>query len=898
MSLNHIITGAFFILLIALSVSLGILGDWFWFISVGYDSVFLTILVTSIATGLLSFIVFFAFSAVNVSLARRAAIGKGKKSGAEGAKAMTILAAVLALMAAIAMGNSWETILKYSNFSPFGIADQIFGMDIGFFAFTLPFYSLVTGFLLGVFITAAILSGITYLIYSSGFKVETRETAEHNNPFAPQWGSGMNVKWSGSWNKFVPQLSVLMMLIFVTISANIWLSRYSLLLTEGGAVFGAGYTDALINIPLLTVLPAIAFIIGILFLANIRLRKPRFIVYGIAAFIGISFIGFLVAAVVQGLVVSPNEFNLEKQYLERNIAGTLAAYGLDSAQEDVFPVTYGLSAGDIADNNATVSNIRLWDWRPLKQTYDQLQLFRTYYEFNDIDVDRYDIDGTYKQVLVSAREMNTHDLPGQAQTWINNHLVYTHGYGVVMNPVDQVTPGGLPNFYLQDIPPTSSFLPLEEMRIYYGEKTDDYVITGTSTSEFDYPSGDENIYTSYSGTGGVPLSDLLRKIIYASKFSSVELIVSGSLTQESKLLMNRNVGERVSAIAPFLLYDYDPYIVVSDGRLFWIMDAYTTTDMYPYSEPLRLGKDSMNYIRNSVKVVIDAYNGDVNYYVVDKADPLIQTYRKMFPGLFMDFEQMPADLKTHIRYPEIMFRVQAEIYSTYHMKDPMVFYNREDVWIVPDEIYRGSRQEMQPYYIIMKLPGEDTEEFILMIPFTPKGKENMIGWMAARSDTPNYGKVLVYQFSKQELTYGPMQIEARIDQNTDISQLITLWSQSGSNVVRGNTLVIPIDDSIVYVEPLYLEATEKGTLPQLQRVIVSYGDRLTMQPTLSEALDVIFGSGAAQSGGMEQPDMSQTDSEKLQRIAELYDLAQEALNAGDLGTYQDYVDRIGKLISG
>ncbi|MBN1896135.1 MAG: UPF0182 family protein [Candidatus Aenigmarchaeota archaeon] len=906
MKFSQIVIVALLAVMVVFSASMGMLGDWLWFTAIGYDSVFLTILSTAITIGLISFILFFAFSAVNVSLARKAAVGKKKKSEPDGAKAVNILAAIMALITAISMSSQWETVLKFNNFTPFGITDPVFGMDIGFFTFTLPFYSLVIGFLLSVFISTAVLSGISYIIYSSGLKVSGREENETvsgqwgsgGNPFSPQMGGGINLKWTGSWKRFMPQMSILLMLIFTVISANIYLSKYSLLLTQGDAVFGAGYTDIFVNIPLLTVLSGITFIIGLLFLANIRIKKPRFIVYGIAAFFAISFIGILISGAVQGLVVGPDEFNLEKTYLEKNIEWTLAAYGLDNAQEDIFPVTYKLTADDIADNSATVNNIRLWDWRPLTQTYDQLQLFRTYYEFNDVDVDRYQIDGTYKQVLVSAREMNTQDLPDQAKTWVNSHLVYTHGYGVVMNPVDKVTPGGLPEFYLKDIPPSSEYIPLDEMRIYYGEKTDDYVITGASTKEFDYPSGEENIYTVYSGSGGVPLTEFLTKLIYAFKFKAVELLVSGSLTAESKLLMNRNIGERASAIAPFFIYDYDPYVVISEGRLFWIMDAYTTTDMYPYSQPLRLGGDRMNYIRNSVKVVIDAYSGEVRYFIVDEEDPLIQTYRKMFPDVFLNFDEMPADLKSHLRYPEVMFSIQANIYSTYHMKDPMVFYNKEDVWVTPDEIYRGSRETMQPYYIIMKLPGEEKEEFILMIPFTPKGKENMIGWMAARSDVPNYGNVLVYKFSKQELTYGPMQIEARIDQDTDISQLITLWSQSGSSVVRGNTLVIPIEDSILYVEPLYLEATEKGTLPQLQRVIVSYGDKLTMQDTFSNALDVIFGSGTAPAGDSDEPPISQTDLQKLSRISDLYDLAQLALNDGDLGLYQDYVNQIGNLVSG
>jgi uncharacterized membrane protein (UPF0182 family) len=496
--------------------------------------------------------------------------------------------------------------------------------------------------------------------------------------------------------------------------------------------------------------------------------------------------------------------------------------------------------------------------------------------------------------------MSSENLPEQAQTWVNRHLVYTHGYGVVMNPVDIVSSEGLPAFYIKDIPPTTEYFTIQEPRIYYGEGITDYAVIKTSTDELDYPAGEQNLYRSYEGTGGVPLSDFLHRLVYALKFGSVELLVSGSLKPESRLLMYRNVKQRVNTIAPFLSYDPDPYIVIADGRLYWIIDAYTTSNKYPYSEPVNVGYlkgYSINYIQNSVKVVVDTFNGDVHYYVVNQDDPLIQTYQKIFPDIFRDFEEMDPDLRAHIRYPQGIFEIQAHLYATYHMKDPRVFYNREDTWVIPDEVYRGSRQQLEPYYIIMKLPGETKEEFILMLPFTPRNKENMIGWMAARSDPPYYGKLIVYKFSKQELTYGPMQIEARIDQDTEISQRITLWSQSGSSVLRGNTLIIPIENSIIYVEPLYLEATERGTLPQLQRVIVAYNDRLTMQETLSEALNVIFGEGTPLPPDEGVPPISETEFEKLTRIAELYDKAQEALAKGDLGLYQQYIDEIGTIVS-
>ncbi len=909
MRIPQLVFGILFFLFVVSSLLFGIMGDWFWFIAIGYESVFLKVLLTSVGIGVLAFLVFFVVSIANILLARRLALGKGKKTKhIAPTRIMNAIAALASLVVAVAMASSWETVLKHLNSTPFSIMDPVFGLDISFYVFTLPFYSLALNFMLALFFFSAIISAITFVIHSSGFKIEMKEPEPEperpQNPFAFTGTGSMNFKWSGSWTKFLPHLSVLLFLIFSIVSVDLWLARYGLLLAPGGAVFGAGYTEVNVSMPLLAILSAITMIISIMFLVNIKVRKSKPIIYGVAAFVIIAFIGTLAAGVVQGLVVQPNEFNLEKPFLERNIEATLDAYGLDEAQESIFTGNHTLTASDISDNNATVSNIRLWDWRPLRQTYNQLQLFRTYYAFNDVDVDRYKLNGMYKEVLVSAREINTKELPSQARTWVNKHLVYTHGYGAVMNPVDQVSKEGLPLFYMKDIPPTSDYIDIEQDRIYFGERTDDYVITATSTEEFDYPSGDVNIYTSYTGTGGVPLTDTLKRLVYAAKFSAVELLVSGSLTSDSRLLMYRNIAERAQTIAPFLSYDPDPYLVLADGRMFWMIDAYTTTDTYPYSEPVQvrsMDNKMLNYIRNSVKVVIDAYNGDVQYYVVDDEDPIIKTYQRIFPDLFSDFDDMSDDLKAHIRYPEGIFNIQAAVYSTYHMNDPMVFYNKEDLWVTPDEIYRGSRQPMQSYYIIMKLPGEDKEEFVLMTPFTPRGKENLIGWMAARADVPNYGKLLVYQFSKQQLTYGPMQIEARIDQDPEISQLITLWSQAGSSVVRGNTLVIPIENSILYVEPLYLEATEKGTLPQLQRVIVAYGDRVTMKRTLADALNDIFGSSAVPSPGVPGEPSSpstETDAGKLALIASLYDQAQRALADGDLGLYQQHIEHIGQIVSG
>ncbi len=879
-------------IIVAIVFGFSFLGEYYWFETVGFSDVLLTILISSLALGIGAIAVFFGFSFLNARYATKT--GAPTNVVNDGTNKLVLsICALAALFSGLSIAGNWKIVLFFFSQTVFGTTDPLFGLDIGFYVFSLPFYTLIVNYLIVLFLFTILVSALGFLLESGVLNIRFE-----NAPIA-DFDPTVSIKG------FIPHLSLLLFLLFSSIAARIWIARYDLLFSSQGTVVGAGYTDANVTLPVLMILSVIAFLIGIAFLINEKIRRPEIIKYGILAFLIIAILGLVASGVVQALIVNPNEFNLEKPYLENNIQGTLDAYNLNEIEEKPFQVEYNLTATDIAANSPTIENIRLWDWRPLQATYEQLQLFRTYYNFYDVDVDRYPIDGKTKEVLVSAREMNIEGLPSQAQTWVNTHMVYTHGYGVVMNPVDAVTEGGLPEFYIKDIPPTSDYIALDQPGIYYGEETGNYALVKTKTEEFDYPYGDDNIYTTYDGNGGIGLSDGLRRLIYALKFGSVELLVSGSLQPESKILIHRNIKDRVSTIAPFLSYDADPYIVVEDGRLFWILDAYTTSDMYPYSAQIwgsNLKEGRMNYIRNSVKVVVDAYNGDVSFYVVDSQDPLIKTYQKVFPSLFKDLSEMPPSLLKHIRYPQGIFEIQAYLYSDYHMKDPRVFYNREDAWDIPDEVYRGSAQQIQPYYVIMKLPGGTGEEFIQMLPFTPRNKDNLIAWMAARSDIPNYGDMVVYQFSKQELTYGPMQIEARVDQNTDISQDITLWSQSGSSVLRGNTLIIPIENSILYVEPLYLEATERGTLPQLQRVIVAYDERLTMQKTLAEALDVIFDTNLAievpsGEGGETTIVVSPDTAAKLARISDLFDRAQAALNRGDLGEYQKNINTIGDIVS-
>jgi len=876
------------IAVLAFLSALGLLAEWFWFSTMGYESVFLTVITTRAILGITCGAVFFAvvFAAAWYTL-RPAESDEMRRIGLT---ITGVIAGTGGLIAGLAMSGTWETVLLYLNQVPFEVQDPVFGEDIGFYIFSLPLYNLIVTFLIGVVIVTILVTLLATFMHEEVYRWRMDRSTF----------SLAGVDWNTFWQRFLPGFSLLLFLLFVLIGCRLWLARYELLYSATGVVYGAGYTDIHITLPVLTILSALAFLTGIGFLVNIAVRRKEIVTYGLITFVAIAVIGAIASGAVQTLVVEPNEYNMERPYLGYNIESTLAAYNLDDVDSRIFPMNDTLTMQDIEENRDTIDNIRLWDWRPLQATYEQLQLFRSYYDFYDVDVDRYHIDGMYKEVLVSTREINTDELPTRARSWVNRHLVYTHGYGVVMNPVDRATDDGLPVFYIRDIPPESEYIDISEPRLYFAEETDDYVVVKTSTEEFDYPSGDENVYTSYSGPAGVPLDNTLKRFIYSVHTGSMEVLVSGSITPESRILLHRNIIDRAATIAPFLMYDDDPYPVISDGRIYWILDAYTTSSRYPYSQPVAApasdGGD-LNYIRNSVKVVIDAYTGDVNYYIVDPDDPLIATYEKIFPGLFSGAAEMPAGLREHIRYPQGIFSIQAAIYSVYHMQDPKVFYNKEDVWVVPDEIYRGSRVEMEPYYIIMKLPGAGEEEFILMLPFTPRNKQNLIGWMAARCDPPHYGDIVVYQFSKQELSYGPMQIEARIDQDPEISQLITLWSQAGSTVVRGNTLVIPIEDSIIYVEPLYLEATERGTLPQLQRVIIAHGDQLSMQPTLKEALTAVFGEWTpAEEGTGEKPPVEEGVGEILNQIRSLYRQAEEALRAGDLGRYQELVDRIGEVV--
>jgi len=858
--------------------------DYLWFESLGYLSVFTTILSTRVALGAGSLIFTSLFIWLNLKIA-----GKNidiedlrLKARLKGFEIFSASSIFVGVIAAFLCSATYMTVLRFLNSTPFGKTEAVFGNDISFYFFRLPFWNLTLGYLLAlVLITTGIVAGFYYLT------IQKKKEAEEKFSDILQGAKKHLYPLSGGF--------------FLLLGARIYLARYSILYSDVGAVFGAGYMDINILLPLITVSSFICAVIGILLFANLKFDKVKYPAYGAVALVVLLIFGGVGSTLVQSYYVEPNEFNLEERYLERNINHTRSAYGIGDMEEVDFEPTYNLTAADLEEKEKTIDNVRLWDYRVLKDTYASTQELRTYYEFKDVDVDRYRFDGDKRQVMLSVRELNVDRLPEQARSWVNNHLVYTHGIGAVMSPVREVT-DGQPQFWLQDIPPkvseeapSSEGIELKNPDVYFGEGMDNFVVTNTKMEEFDYPKGGENVFTTYGGEAGMDLG-FIDRLAFAVKFGDFRLLVSDALESDSKIIIRRDIQRRVRELVPFLYYDHDPYPVVNEGNIFWIYDSYTTSSRYPYSEPL----NGVNYIRNSVKAVIDGYNGDVNYYIVEE-DPLAKTYSKIFPDLFKEKEEMDDDLEEHIRYPQDLFTAQAEILSTYHMTNPRVFYNREDQWQVPRESYRGRVQKMEPYYVTLELPEKNETQFTLMLPFTPEDRPNMVAWLGAKSDEPNYGETILYRFSKEELIYGPSQIESRIDQDADISERLTLWDQRGSEVIRGNLLVIPIKDSVLYVEPVFLEGDEEA-IPELRRVIVAYGDDIAMEPTLEQALLKIFGEFKDVEIPEEIPEDGEltnetsVDKELLEEARGHYEEAQRHLSQGNLSGYQDEIEKLGEVL--
>ncbi|UNC93404.1 UPF0182 family membrane protein [Candidatus Contubernalis alkaliaceticus] len=848
--------------------------DLLWFQSLDYGSVFTTILFSQIGISVLYFLGIFGVLFLNLMLARNAVLNpsnlmlrhklfKSQIGNLLVPKTYTLLAlgasGLVALLFSAASGEQWMTVLQYVNRTSFDITEPILNRDVGFYMFELPFFLLVKDYLTSLLVLSIITIGGLYLTISM-------------SPEASPTG------W---WNQLEGKkhLSLLVSFFFLLKAYDYHLKIYEMLFSPRGAAFGAGYTDVTVQIPMLRVLMFISLGLALFLIFKSFKPSTRSLPMAAGALIIASLLlGSIYPAAIQNFRVEPNELTMEMPYLEHNIEFTRKAFALDDVRTETYSISTQLDPEILDQNQGTIQNIRLWDYRPIKTTYNQLQGIRPYYKFHDIDIDRYILDGTYRQVMLSARELDQNELSETAKTWVNLRLKYTHGYGFAMSPVNEATSEGLPQFMVRNIPPTTQTdLAIDRPEIYYGEKTDPYVIVNTLTEEFDYPLGTTNAYSMYEEESGVTINSFFRKVLFSLRFNDYRLLLSNDVINDSQVLFDRNINTRVRKIAPFLQYDQDPYLVVSEGRLFWMLDAYTTSSNYPYSEPF----GGVNYIRNSVKIVIDAYNGEVDYYIVDDSDPLIQVYKGIFPDLFKPVADMPTGLKNHFRYPEDLFNLQSQVYAQYHMEDVRVFYNKEDEWTIPLENYDGQQIQVEPYYTILQLPGEQEPEFVLMLPYNPIRRDNMVAWMAARCDPEHYGERVVYRFPREQTVLGPRQVEGRIDQDTEISSQLTLWDQRGSRVIRGNLLVLPINNSILYVEPVFLQA-DQGEQPELVRVIVMHEENLVMEETLKKALNRIFGDAPDTTTEEEE---AGTVEELIIRANRLITEAKEALGQSDWTGY-------------
>ncbi|MDA9402258.1 membrane protein [Bradyrhizobium sp. CCBAU 45389] len=888
------------ICLIPLWLASDFLVDWLWFSSIGYLQVFWTTIgakaVVFLAVWTGTAVILWLNGWLALRFARRPSTQLVAASvwSAAGNAPPDLLAlvrdrlpwprwiaggaALLALLVASAEVGNWGVFLRFVYQLPYGADDPLYNKDIGFYLFSLPAYILIKNWMMLALVLSALFAAAIYWVHGD------IEYDIHRRSMSPT---------------VIAHCSALLGLLFAVKAWSYFLDRYLLLYGDNGVVVGASYTDVHMGLPALWLMIGLSVIAALAAWANLRVRTYRL---PAAAFLLVVIGSFVLSGVVPVLFrqffVRPSELELERPYIERNIALTRQAYNLDRIAAKPFAAEQKLSSKTLDANKATIDNIRLWDWQPLSDTYAQLQEIRTYYKFHHLDVDRYWLDGAYQSVMISARELGASLLPPNAQTWVNRHVLFTHGNGAVMSPVTRKSTEGLPLLYLRDIPPVADGGPkIHEPRIYYGERSDDYVIVKGSTPEFDYPKGKDNVYAAYDGTGGVPIGAMVWRGLFAYYFNDPNLLLSSYVTADSRIMIRRNIGERVQTIAPFLRLDHDPYLVISNGRMFWMQDAYTVSSYFPSAQPAQ--DQDLNYIRNSVKVTVDAYNGTVDFYLMDTGDPIAATWRRIFPDLFKPFSVMPADLQRHIRYPEDLFLIQAQLYQSYHMEAADVFYNREDLWQFPRQPGGGGVATMAPYYIIMRLPGEPQAEFFLMLPMVPSRRDNMIAWLAARCDEPDYGKLIVYEFPKEKLVYGPFQIEARINQSTEISQQITLWNQMGSRVIRGaNLLVIPIENSILYVTPLYLRA-EHGHLPELKRVIAAYGEHVVMKETLDEALSALFTEpGAVQpvSSTKEKMPVTRPSESQAREALDRYNQAVERLKSGDWKGFGTQFDAMRELL--
>lgn len=927
-----------FIVVIAVAF-LGLIGfitDWLWFSEMGYVGVFFKKLFTQLQIGIPVFIIITMLVQFYLTSLRKGYFKKIESHEIPDLKSLnkiTVGISVLfgAITSVVMVSQIWFDALKYLNSTNFGLKDPLFNLDISFYIFKLEFLGQLNEIVLGIIILLIVVTVAYYAILLTVRtpdvfegqpeepKDETRYSGK-NNPFSDfAKGKGGSVLESimnkagnktrnaasfdsGNFNNLIDiasgKLMILGVIFYAMIGVDFYIRQFSLLHVHTGAVYGAGYTDIMVTLWMYRIIMALSVVGAITIAFQIKKKDFKKILRVPAAMVIVGVLGFGIAYGVQAIVVSPDEINKESQYLKNNIEFTQYAYDIHQVDIQPFAADQSLTADDIENNPETISNVRINDYEPVNTFYNQTQSIRQYYAFNDVDVDRYMINGEYTQAYLATREI---DKTKTSDTWLNKHIKYTHGYGITLSKVDEVTPSGQPNVLIKNIPPVSTVdeIEIDRPAVYFGELTNDYVLVNTKEEEFDYPDGDENKYVMYDGEAGIKLG-FFNKLMFSIREGSLKMLVSTNLNKDSKIIINRNVMDRVKTIMPYLSYENDPYMVTADGNLYWMIDAYTTSTYYPYSEPYNGEVGNTNYIRNSVKVVVDAYDGDVKFYIVDEEDPIAMTYAKIYPELFKTFDKLPESLRSHIRYPNALFEIQADVYTRYHMTQPKVFYQNEDLWDIANEIYGTEQVPMSPNYYIVKLPGEEKAEFINSIPYTPRSKQNMTALLIARNDGADYGNLVLYKFPKNKTVYGPMQIEAQIDQVTEISKEFSLWNSSGSSYSRGNMFVIPLESSILYVEPVYLEASNQA-IPEVKRVIVAYGERIAYEETFSEALTSLFGGD---NGDNDKANVVEDDvagglkiDELIEAANDAYEDALEAQQNGDWAAYGNHMKDLEKYLN-
>jgi uncharacterized membrane protein (UPF0182 family) len=859
-----------------------------WYDALGLRPIFTTRLSLQALLFFGSLLLAFIYLAVNIVIALRLrtgptlrAVGIRRSSLRSAAGVFGLLgAALIALVLSGGAGSQWQLLALFQHATPTGVTDPVLGQDVSFYLLTLPFLHAVANWSLGLDFMAVLLIGALYAWRGDTFDLNLTPRA-------------------------VAHISVLLGIFALTLAAWTWLGRYDLMYAHNSSiVWGAAYTDVNARLPLYSFQAGAGIVLAGALIVNAWIRRLWLPFAAVGIWVALLVIGQIYPGIVQSFFVTPSAQSYELPYIEREIAGTRAAYGLSNVKVSNFTGDQPLTLKDVQSDQVTIDNLRLWDYTQLQAVYEQLQTIRTYYSFNDIDIDRYTIAGQYRQVEISARELDTSRLPQAAQNWVNQHLQYTHGYGVSGSPVNAIAAEGLPDYVVRDIPPTGP-LTITDPAIYFGELTANPVLAPSNTKELDYPQGSQDVFTTYKGTHGVLMGGTNRAL-WSLKLGDFNLLVSPQITDQTQMLYRRNILERVNELAPFLTYDRDPYVVVVDGKVYWILDGYTTGSTYPYSQSATFqGNTDVNYVRNSVKVVIDAYEGTVDFYVLDPKDPLIKAYVATFPSLFKPIDAMPAGLKAHLRVPVDLYNVQIGIYATYHITDPKVFFAREDVWDIPTaQTSPGSASlPVQPYYVLFRLPGETNPEFLLIMPFTPRGKNNMVSWMAARSDGTHFGEYVSYVLPKDKVILGPQQVANLINQEPAISRDFTLFHGTGSQVQQGNLLVVPIGNSFLYFEPIYLKATSASGLPELKKVILADQSKVVYTDTLQQAIDQLVGTATAPPPTNNPPVTTLTPAQ-VARLADLvtqanqhYTAAYAALKAGDLTTFANEMATVGKLLA-